>query len=167
MARHISHRTDILVLTFLQLLLQHFQLCVQHTNVTIYIMDVFLDAVDVLLPLVYLAVDDHQVLEALLHVLLIGAQCLFLFLNFLLDGGTLTLQATDRGIAIGCRTTLCTRRSGVRITLLGLFPLFGFLLCPGSGNRGLRLLLARLFLGVGREGERHRQYEQEYSFHFR
>ena len=166
MARHISHRADILVLALLQLLFQGFQLCIQHTDVSVDIMDVLLDAVDILLSLVYLAIDDHQVLEALLHVLLIGAQCLFLFLNLLLDGGTLTLQATDRGVAVGCSTPFGTRRSTVGITLLCLIPLCGSLLGPGSGNRGLRFLLACLFLGIGRKRERNRQYEQEYSFHF-
>ena len=111
MTTHIAHSTDILVLAILQLLLQGFELSLEDADVAIDVMDVLLDALNVFLSLVYLAIQNHEVFQTLLHVSLILSQRLFLFLDFLLDGGTLPLQASDVSVTVGRRPALRLGRS--------------------------------------------------------
>lgn len=115
MTAHISHRTNILILTVLQLLLQSFELRIQNADVTLDMMNVLLDAIDIFLPLVYLTIDDHQVLQAFLHIFLILTKRLFLFPDFLLDIGTLSLQATNGSIAESSSLSFCLRRGSMYI----------------------------------------------------
>ena len=107
MPAHISHRTDIPVLSILQLLLKGLQLRLQDTDVSINMMNILLDTFNLLLALVDFAIQRHQVFQALLHVSLIPAQSLLLFLDSSLDISTLPLQSSDRSIAIGSSTAFC------------------------------------------------------------
>ena len=107
MTAHISHRADILVFTVLQLLFQGLELSIQNTDIALNMLNILLDTFNILLSLVYLTIDSHQVLQAFLHILLILTKSLFLLPDFLLDIGTLTLQSSDRSIAIGSSLFLC------------------------------------------------------------
>ena len=158
MATHIAHRTDVLVLAILELLLQGLQLSIQYADVALDVMDVLLDALDVLLSLVDLTIDDHQVLQTLLHIFLVFLESLLLLPDFPLDAGTLPLQATDGGIAIGSGFAL---RLGWRSILFSLLSPRLLTRCRllSRGSRGSLLrcrirLSLRLLLCVRRERER-------------
>ena len=100
MTRHVAQRTDIFGLAVFELLLKGLELAFQNTDVPIDVYDVPLYALNALLTLVYLRIDDKQVLQPLLHILLVGPECLLLFLDFLLDGSPLPFQSTDGRIGI-------------------------------------------------------------------
>lgn len=68
---------------------------------------VALYAVDVLLVAVYLAVEDEQVVEALLYVGFVGAQSRLLFLYLFLNARALALQSANLGCRILCVVLLC------------------------------------------------------------
>ena len=91
MARHVAHRTDVLCFAIGQLLFKRSQLRVKYADVSFDVLDVFLNAVDVLLAFANLAVDNHQLLQPLLYVGLIGFKCGLLLLNFFLYGLPLPL----------------------------------------------------------------------------
>ena len=137
MPAHISHRTDILVLSILQLLLKGLQLRLQDTDVSINMMNIFLDTFNLLLTLVYFAIQRHQVFQALLHVSLVLAQSLLLLPDSSLDIGTLPLQSSDRSIAIGSSTAFCLGR------------------CLGTASRWFSL---SLMLTIGNSGFLHRLF---------
>ncbi len=77
------------------------QLRLQNTDIAVDMVDIFLDTINLLLALVYLTIQSHQVFQAFLHIGLVSLQGLFLLPDFLLDSGTLSLQSSDGGIAIG------------------------------------------------------------------
>lgn len=59
----VSHRLHILSLTLLQLLLQCRKLGVEQSDIAVDMIYILLNTVNVLLMLVYLAVDDEQIVE--------------------------------------------------------------------------------------------------------
>ena len=123
MTGHIAHRTDILVLSVLQLLFKGFELSIEQADIAIDVVDILLYTIDVLLSLVDFAIKHHEVLQTFLHVGLIAAESSLLLLDFLLYVGTLSLQSSNGSIAIG-----------------------GFLLCP-CGSLGLAPFHRLLFWG--------------------
>ena len=135
---HIAHRSDILVLSILQLLLKSLQLRLQNTYVSVDMVDIFLDSINLLLALVYFAVQSHQVFQSFLHVGLILAQRLLLFPDSLLDAGTLSLQSPDVGIAVGGSSAFCLRWS--------LGRNLHMLLAPSGRCLGSRLFSVVLFV---------------------
>ena len=148
MTAHIAHGTDILVLSVLQLLLKGFQLRLQDTDISVDMMNILLDAINLLLTLVYLTVQYHQVFQSLLHIRLIPAERLFLLLDFLLDRRTLSLQSSDRSIAVGSHLAFCPGR--------GSLPYRSFFSVLRLGSHcGLShwSLLLHLFLGIGSQRE--------------
>ena len=164
MTAHIAHGTDILVLTVLQLLLKRFQLRLQNADIAVNMMDILLDAVNLLLALVYFSVQRHQVFKTFLHIRLIPEQSLLLFPNLLLDRSALTLQTSDRGIAIGCRPALCSgwrSRFGCfsdhTTSAVRLSGRSSSLLFRSYGSLPHRLLLGRMLLRkrCEREGDCH------------
>ena len=84
----------------MELLLQGVELRAQHLHVVVHPPDVLLYALDVSLALADLRVDGLKVLQPLPHVCLVLAQCLFLFLDFLLYLGALLLQSLDGCVGI-------------------------------------------------------------------
>ena len=103
MARHITHRTDVFCLAVCQLLFECSQLRVQYADVSFNVLDVFLNAIDVLLAFANLAVDNHQLLQPLLYVGLIGFKGGLLLLNFFLYSLPLPLQALDNLVGLVLR----------------------------------------------------------------
>ena len=141
----VSHRLHILGLTLLQLLLQCRELCVEQSDIAVDVLYVLLYAVDVLLVLVYLAVDDEQIVETLLHIRLIGTQRCLLLLYLLLHGCALALQSAY----LGCRVSGACRLLGCFLSGSGL--LGGSLsFCAGRSScvSLCRLLLLGLRRGV-------------------
>ena len=167
MPAHIAHRSDILVLSILQLLLKGLQLRLQNTYVSVDMMDILLDSINLLLTLVYFAVQSHQVFQSLLHVCLVLAQRLLLLPDSLLNVGTLSLQSPDVGIAVGGSSSLCLRWSLGRNLHMLLAPsgrrlgslLFSVLLSIGGNGSLLRRFLLHMMLCKRRQRERHCQYE--------
>ena len=175
MARHVTHRADVFCLAVGQLLFKRSQLRVQYTNVSFNVLDIFLNAVNVLLAFANLAVDNHQLLQPLLYVGLIGFKGGLLLLYFFLYSLPLPLQALDnpvgfslrvlaaRGVSafvrrvctlLGCRLDCFLSRN---ICYLGV--LFGRLCGFAFGLRSLlcgggrvRLLSGTLFLRTEWEG---------------
>ena len=119
LTRYEAHRLDVASLTLSQLFLKRFQLRLQDIHIAFNMGNVFLNIVDILLTLAYLGVYHHKVLQAFLHIGLIGTQRLFLLFYLLLNLRALLLKATNRGIAISI--FLCR----------GFFPRSGFLLRSG------------------------------------
>ena len=95
----VSHRLHILSLTLLQLLLQCSKLGVEQSDIAVDMIYILLNTVNILLMLVYLAVDDEQIVEPFLPVCLIGTQCRLLLLYLLLHGRAFRLQSAN----LGCR----------------------------------------------------------------
>ena len=174
-ARHVAHRTDVFCFAVGQLLFKRSQLRVKYADVSFDVLDVFLNAVDVLLAFANLAVDNHQLLQLLLYVGLIGFKGGLLLLNFFLYSLPLPLQALDnpvgfslrvlaaRGVSafvrrvctlLGCRLDSFLSRNICYLgVLFGRLCGFAFglrsLLC---GGRRARLLSGTLFLRTEWEG---------------
>jgi hypothetical protein len=84
MPAHISHRTDILVLSILQLLLKGLQLRLQDTDVSINMMNILLDTFNLLLNLAFVQkVSDNQV-----------------YTNNIVGNMNFNLQAADKDITV-------------------------------------------------------------------
>ena len=98
---HIAHGLDKLVLAVVKLRLQHIQLVVQLSDVAVEAVYVVADCVYGAAFVGYLGIDDHQVLQTLLHVALIGAQFRFLFFDVALYLLALVLQTLYRSVATG------------------------------------------------------------------
>ena len=73
----VSHRLHILSLTLLQLLLQCRELGVEQSDIAVDVMYILLNTVNVLLMLVYLAVDDEQVVASCFFISFCMAERLF------------------------------------------------------------------------------------------
>jgi hypothetical protein len=110
-ARQVAHRLDILGLAVGQLLLKCLELGFQYADVAIDVGDVFLDALDVLLMLIDFGIDDHEILQALLHIGLVLAQGLFLLAYLRLYLRALTLQSPDGTVGVSGGRTLPGGRS--------------------------------------------------------
>ena len=164
MTAHIAHGTDILVLAVLQLLLKRFQLCLQNADIAVNMMNILLDTVNLLLTLVYFSVQRHQVFKTFLHIRLISLQSLLLLSDLLPDRSALSLQTSDRGIAIGCCPAFCSGwrswfgcLSGRMTSAVRLSGRSSSLLFRSYGSLSHRLLLGRMLLRkrCEREGDCH------------
>ena len=152
MSAHISHGADILVLSVLQLLLKGFQLRLQDADISVDMMNILLDTINLLLTLVYLTIQYHQVFQSLLYIRLIPAERLFLLLDFLLDRRTLSLQSSDRSIAVGCRLAFCLGWDS--LLCRSLFSVLRLGSHCGLSHRSLLLHLL-LCIGSQRENQSH------------
>ena len=91
----IAHRLDVVLLVLLQLLLQQVKLAEQHLYLYVERRDVVSDGVDGATLALNLAIQSHEVPQALLHILLIAVQTAFLFLDLLLNLLALLLQGLN------------------------------------------------------------------------
>ena len=89
---HVPHGLPEALLTFLKFLRECLQLVLKHMYVTIKPADILTDGIDGLSFVGNLIGDDHQVLQAFLHVALIGLKPSFLLLNLFADLRLLILQ---------------------------------------------------------------------------
>ena len=90
-AMHIAHRLHIILLVLLKFCLQQVELCEQQLYLHIERRDIMLDSVNGTTLALYLAIQNHQVVQTLLHVLLVIVQPTLLLLNLLLYLLTLLL----------------------------------------------------------------------------
>ena len=132
---HVTHRLDIFLLALIKLALECAYLRAQDTDIIVQTLDFRLEALDGLLLVVDLAIDDHEILQALRHVGLVGLQLALLHLDFLLDLGALRLQSLD---LVG----------GIRLPLGTLLAFLAFLLFARGFGTLLALLLALLHGGA-------------------
>ena len=93
---HIAHRLPIFRLTVVKFLLQLYNLVVELTDISVKHVDVATDSVDSLSLIGNLRVNDHQVLQPLLHVAFVVTQFLLLRSNLLLYLFALVLQPLYR-----------------------------------------------------------------------
>ena len=93
----IAHRLDVALLALVQLLLQVVELHTEALYRHVDGIDVTTNGIDGATLVCYLMIDDHEVLQTLLHVYLIGAQTVLLLLDLLLNLLTLVLQSLYRG----------------------------------------------------------------------
>ena len=89
---HVPHGLPEALLTLLKFLRECLQLVLKHMYVTIKPADILTDGIDGLSFVGNLIGDDHQVLQAFLHVALIGLKPSFLLLNLFADLCLLILQ---------------------------------------------------------------------------
>ena len=112
----VTHRLHITLLALIQLRLEVVKLLTEVFYFRIERGDILTDSVDGTAFSFYLRIDYHQVLQTLLHILLVGLQALLLFLDLLLNLLTLVLQGLHAG------RLLSSRRSRLLLTS-GLFTL--------------------------------------------
>ena len=89
---HVTHRLDIIALSFVQFILQLFQLGHQHLYLHIEMSDVFANGINGATLAFNLGIEHHQILQALLNILLVVTEKGFLLLDFLLYLLSLILQ---------------------------------------------------------------------------
>ena len=90
---HVTHRLHIVLLTFVQLCLQQIQLSTQALYLYIKVRDVMANGINGATLALNLSIDNHQILQTLAHVFLVGTEQLLLLLNFLLNLLALILQS--------------------------------------------------------------------------
>ncbi len=130
--RHIAQTLHVACLALIQLRVELVELCGEHADVAVDASDIAVDGVDGLLVAVHVGADALQVLQLLLHLRLVGPQCLLLLAYGLLDARLFVLQPPDGAV---CRR----RRLG---GLLGGLPCrFSGRSSDGSLFLGRRLLL--------------------------
>ena len=106
-AAHEAHGLYVFCLAGSQLRLQGVELRLQDGDIVVQVVDIFLDVINVFFPVANFRIKGKELLQSAFHVLLIGLQCLFLFLYFLLHRCPLPLQSTDRGVGICGVLFLC------------------------------------------------------------
>ena len=138
-AMHIAHGLLVALLTIDEFLLQHLQLRPQRLDVHIQTGNVMTDGIDGLTLVGNLVVNHHQVLQAFLHILLVGPKTTLLLFNLLSDLRLLALQAVDRYPRLLCRRLFFL---GCLLSLWG--SLFGSRTRLSGGCPSLRRRLTRL-----------------------
>ncbi len=133
-AVHVAHGLDVVPLALIELALQHVELGTKALYLDVEVGDVVTDGVDGTALALNLGVDDHEVLQALAHVFLIGTEQPLLFLDFLLNLLALVLQGLDR--------------RGADSSLAGLLGFAGFTRCS-RGTRFTRGTRLTRFFGSG------------------
>ena len=130
---HVPHRLDVFLLAFLQLLLQCAHLRLEDADVSIKVLYLLLISVDVLLLGLYLAIEHEKVVEALLHVHLVGPQAVLLIADVLLNllplalqsaylvGGVVGLCGLGGGFGVLCASPPLGALPGLRGGLFGLW----------------------------------------------
>ena len=153
---HIPHRLHISLLALFEFSLERMELVVEHRDVAVQPRDILTDRIDGATLVSNLIVDDHQVLQAFLHVTLISLQFPLLLLNLLTDLNLLRLQRVDRRsrslLGRGLLTSL-TRLGGLLRWCLFLWCRHTASGCLLPGSLLLRLL--------GRDNHHHTDYEPE------
>ena len=100
-AVHVAHRLDIFLLAVCQHFLQLFQLHAECIDLSVKVIDVMADGIDGTAFSGNLCIQNHQVLQALLNVLLRVGQTALLLFDLLLYLLALLLQALYGGRLLG------------------------------------------------------------------
>ena len=136
---HVSHRLDVTLLALIKFMVEYLHLCLKHLDIALQSCDIHTDIVDGLALISNLVIDHQEVLQTFLHVLLVGSQLTFLFLDLLAHLLLFLLEALHSHwlFLLGGISFLCLRRRLLR-SLFSLRRFSGG--CLALGRRFLRRL---------------------------